>query len=319
MTTQERRTDMPTETTPYITRNPGDLITAEDWNDVQKKIKENIAKQIQDAIQKVDNVPNAANAHKLENQTPEELTNDILEKVRQELPTRTGYRKLFKRLKKGEEKVIKHQLEACPLVDVYQLDYFKVICSEDDEKSAGWVNFYLYHTSEKRIRFTDPNVTSKTTINVDIEPKEGTPYRIPFKDMLALYKVSYTETTSLGDLETEFWKAFFAEPNDSFDDDQYCHSPWFDRCCGEKRTVGDLKQKGDWNDLWFKMQPRKTINYSLTATNPTPAPTQIQVVHFDFDNLGIKLVTDPVLPTPEGEEGPVSPPDELKVMMLLKV
>ena len=46
---------MATETTPYIPHNPGDLITAEDWNDVQKKIKEDIAKQIQDAIQKVDN------------------------------------------------------------------------------------------------------------------------------------------------------------------------------------------------------------------------------------------------------------------------
>jgi hypothetical protein len=308
---------MATEATPYIPRNPGDLITAEDWNDVQKKTRDDIAKQIQDAIQKIDTVPNADNAHKLENKTPDQLSDEILERARQELPTRTGYRRLFKRLKTGEEKVIKHKLEACPLVDIYQLDYFKVICSEDDEKSVAWVNFYLYHSSEKRLRFTDTSTNKK--YEAEIEPKDGPPYRIPFLDMLGLYKVPYTETSSLGDLETEFWKAFFADPNDSFDDDQYCHSPWFDRCCGEKRAVGDLKQKGDWNDLWFKMQPRKTINYAPGATDPTPAPTQIQVAHFDFNNLGIKLVTDPVLPTPQGEKRPVSPSDELKVMVLLKV
>ncbi len=313
---------MPTDTTPYIPQNPGDLITAETWNTLQIKIKEDIARQIEDAIHKLDDVPNADNAGKLENKTLEELSDEILERARQELPERTGYRRLFKRLKTGVEKVIAHQLEACPLVDLYQLDYFRVICSEDDEKSADWVNFYLYHTSEKRIRFTDPNATPKKAIHVDIEPKDGTPFRIAFADMLALYKVPYTETTSLGDLETEFWKAFFADPNDSFDDDQYCHSPWFDRCCGEKRTVGDLKQKGDWNDLWFKVQPRKTVNYpagGAGGATPTPAPTQIQVVHFDLNRLGIKLVADPVLPKLENGPETAPPKDELKLMVLLKV
>jgi hypothetical protein len=70
MTTQERRTDMPTETTPYITRNPGDLITAEDWNEMQRKIKEDIAAQVRDAIDKIDKVPNADNAAKLETRLP---------------------------------------------------------------------------------------------------------------------------------------------------------------------------------------------------------------------------------------------------------
>lgn len=291
---------MANETTPYISHNPGDLVTAEDWNEVQVKIKEDIAKQVNEAIDKINNVPNADNAAKLENKTADELSNDILEKARQELPTRTGYRKLFKRLKLGDEKVIKHDLEACPLVDVYQLEAFEVVCSEDDEKHTASVNFYLYHTSEKRVRFTPSGAT--TGSSVEIEPTDGPPYRMAFKDLLALYKVEYTETTSLGDLETEFWKAFFAAPNDKFDDDQYCHSPWFDRCCGEKRTVKDLNQKGDWDDLWFKMMPRKTINYSGAA--PASAPTQIQVVHFDFNTLGMTLL--PGL-------------KELKVMVLLKV
>ncbi len=320
---------MATETTVYITRNPGDLITAEDWNDVQKKIREDIAKQIHDAIQKVDNVPNAENAHKLENKTADEFSNEILEEVRREIPTRTGYRKLFKLLKMGEEKVIKHGLDAYPLVDVYQLEYFKVICSEDDEKSIEWMNFYLYHSSEKRIRFTPPTPPGGPTEHVEIEPKDGPPYRIPFKDMLALYKVKYTDSSSLGDLETEFWKAFFADPNDEFDDDQCCHSPWFDRCCGEKRTVKELKDRGDWDDMWFQMRPRKTINYPLPSSTdvgnvfPSPAPTQITVTHFDFNTLGVTLLQSAIVQTVKEHEAPEPVPgvdgEELKVMLLLKV
>ena len=35
---------MPTQ--PYISRNPGDSITAEDWNALQTKIQDDIAKQV---------------------------------------------------------------------------------------------------------------------------------------------------------------------------------------------------------------------------------------------------------------------------------
>src|SRR5262252_1693576 len=67
-------------------------------------------------------------------------------------------------------------------------------------------------------------------------------------------------------------------PNDEFEEDQYCHSPWFEKCCGEQRTVGELKKRGDWDDIWFQMRPRKTINFPVppTAETPlTPAPTQV--------------------------------------------
>jgi hypothetical protein len=310
---------MANDETPYITRSPGDLLTAEDWNDIQVEIKKDIGGRVQDAIEQITSVPNADNADKLENKTSDELSEEILKKVLQQLPLHTGYRRLFKRLKTGEEKVIKHGLGASPLVDVYQLGYFDVVCSEDDEKHKEKVNLFLYHTAEKRIRFTNGGPSE----SVEIEPTGSTPFRIAFKDLLALYKVQYTDTSTLGDVETEFWDAFFADPNDAFSDDQYCHSPWFDRCCGEKRSVRDLKQRGDWDEMWLKMVTRKTINYpapqapELPGESPTPAPTQIQVVHFDFDTLGIKLVGDPLL-APALRDSTI-PQDELKVMVLLKV
>lgn len=291
---------MANETTPYISRNPGDLVTAEDWNEIQRKIKADIGKQIGDAIKNLTTVQNSENTHKIDNQTADELTKAILEKAKQELPLRTGYLRLFKRVKPTEELVIKHDLAANPVVDLYRLEEFDVICSEDGVKTKTKALFYLYHTGEKKIR---TKVDDGTTQTVVIEPDGETPFRIPFGEMLSLYNVSYNDNSSLDNLETEFWEAFFAAPNDEFDDDKYCRSPWFDKCCGDQRTVGELKQKGEWDDLWFKVMPRKTVNLATS----TPAPTPIQVRQFDLNTIGIKLLP------------PVTNGDGIPLMALLKV
>lgn len=325
---------MDNELTPYVSRNPGDLIAAEDWNDMQIMIKEDIASQVGKAIDEIESVPYAEDAGKLSGQTTEELTKDIIEKALAQIPSRSGYQRLFKVLKVGEENIVEHGLHEIPLVDVYQLDYFNVVCSEDDEKYESWVTFYLYHSGEKKLRFKPEAGAVK---NIEIEPADGRAYRIPFADMLHRYNISYTDSSSLEDLETEFWQAFLASPNDSFDDEQYCHSPWFDRCCREQATVGSIKRKNEWDEMWFQMRPRKTVNYPFTAPagtpatpdgTPMPAPTQIMVTHHDFDTLSIMLLMNPVYPVEavdiEGDQTKLKVigrdvTEELKVMLLLKV
>ncbi|HMH53346.1 MAG TPA: hypothetical protein VK548_24135 [Candidatus Acidoferrum sp.] len=303
-------------TTPYITRNPGDVWTVEDFHDIQIKTKEDIQAQVQKAVGEIKRVERAGDAEKLDGKTVDALTKEILEAALKAIPARTGYRMLFKRLKLGEERVIKHGLKACPLVDVYQLDYFRVVCADDDhDRHWAWVNFYLYHTSEKRIRLAGPPVAT-----IEIESIDSQPFKIPFWDLLKQYNVEYTDDSSLDDLVTEFWTALFAAPNDAFEPEQYCLSPWFTKCCGEKRTVGEMRKHGDFDDLWFQMRSRKTINLDLTGMTPTgeatvllPAPQQIQVVHFDFDTLGVKLLARVRHPFETLD------PRETKVMLLLKV
>ena len=332
---------------PYIEHSPGDLLTAEDWNDLQLDIKKDITTQVEDAFKKVKSVEvdKAMNAEMLGGKNVEDLTNEIVQKALSKIPMMTGYRMIFKRLEPStpvtdinnvpvpdKMKVIHHGLKACPQVDVYQLDYFRVVCSTGDDKddqNEAWVNFYLYHSSERRIRLPGGKPPS-----VEIETIDQQPYKIPFKDMLDLFKGKYgftwTPDTTLDDLETDFWKSFFHSPNDDFEEDQYCHSPWFEKCCGEKRTVAELISAGSWDDIWFQMRPRKTINYPTPTVpppatpNPTqPAPTQIEVTHFDFNTLGIALLMNPDYPPDPGT--PTDPPstkykrDELKVMLLLKV
>jgi len=338
---------------PYISRNPGDMITAGDWNNMQVDVKEDIASQIQTAIGNIQSVPHADNADKLGGQTPQQLTQSILDQAKEILPKRTGYLRSFNRLLVGKEKIIKHGLKAMPLCDVYELDYFPAICiDEENQLTPQWVNLFLYHTSEGTIKATVPGATAGTTVKVTavIEPSDQTPFRVPFADMLAYYNVEITDTKSLDDLVTDFWTAFWGDPNDKFEFDQFGQSPWFKKCCDDSRSVKELKDRGDWDDLWLKLVPRKTVNQPTTITQTqeqlcsskpplpppadwgyffdgTQAPTQIQVAHHDFDQTGIKLVSEPFFPknflSDDQKINPFSRPAnykcDLKVMVLLKV
>lgn len=326
----------------YVEAAPGGLITAEAWNEMQRRIRHDIADTTQRAVEEVTEVDRAKDAEKLEGSSAAELTDEIVRRAVQEVRALSGYRQLFKILKLNEEKVIEHKLTVMPLVDLYALDYFPVVCSEDGQIYPMWATFYLYHDSEGTIRYTGAD---NKPASLPVQPRGGHPYRIPFAELLARYRVDYSDDSSLGDVDTEFWNAFFADPNDRFDDNQYCHSPWFDRCCREEKSVRDLKKQRDWDNLYLQMRPRRvaiptvplgaTANERRPAPQPAPrpqqegedAPTLVEVVHFDFDTAGLRLLNRPAYPAelfnPEAPAGSIEVQvpgvrDELKVMVLLK-
>lgn len=270
---------------PYIKFVPGDLITAESMNEMQTLICTDVDTKVAEGVAGLTSVPNAEDADKLEGKTAEELCQEWLEKALQAIPERTGYMQVFKRLKEDDVAIIEHNLKTSPLVDIYQLRPFDVICAIDDDKHRSKVYFFLYHTSEKKIKDPDGN-------SVEIEQGDlPVQFKIPLADVLERFKVPYTPDSSLGDLETELWKAMFSPPNDDFDMDDYCHSPWFERCCREERTVESLQKKGDWNDLWLKIVPVKTINKPSSRTdlsNDEVYPTDLTVAHFNMNTVGIK-------------------------------
>jgi hypothetical protein len=328
---------------PYVEYKPGELIAAEVMNKMQSDIREDIAGQTQAAIEAINQVPSARDAERLEGQSLADITQAIIDQALSEVARHSGYSQLFKRLKVGRETIIEHNLKNCPLVDLYQLDYFEVVASEDDHRYRTWVNFFLYHSSEQRILFGPAGEGGSKRVSVVIERTTGGRYRIPCADMLARYKVDYNDNSSLAEIVTELWKAMFGSLSDRFDDDQHAHSPWFDRCCREGRIVKYLKERGHWDDLWFKMVPRKTVNYPYEHTevrqggventwelevpedsDPLPMPTQVHVSHFDFNNLGLLLLREPVY-SPEvivglGQEGRdiAAIGQELKLMVLLR-
>jgi hypothetical protein len=327
---------------PYVKTSDGDLITAALFNGVQSTIRQDIAAQVKQAVGGIKSVDQAGDSAKLGGKTPKELEESIVQRVLSEIPKHRDHRLYFKRLTKDQEKVIEHNLYRCPLIDIYQLDYFPVICatgeSRDDRRDA-YVNFYLYHSSENRFK----SVTQGSNATFEIEPTDGRnrPFRIPFTQMLQLYNVPFTDSSSLDDLETEFWKRLFeSPPNDEFDEDQYCHSPWFEKCCGEHRTVGALKKSGGWNDIMFQMRPRKVTRFPQTPFNESTtleaipsARADVMAMHFDFNSIGLRLLSDPLYPS-SPVTSPPTPPNpainiapnlsaaakrELKIMLLLKV
>jgi hypothetical protein len=312
---------------------PGQLISADLWNQTMDNIEADISSQISTAIQNIESVPKAGDADKFGGQTPDAYAAAIVARVLHELPKRTGYMTVFKDLKVGEESVVEHRLGACPLTDIYQLDYFRVVASEDDRIFEAFTTFYLYQGGESKIRFRPEESPTEKQVSINIDPPDGHAYRIPFARMLALYDVEYDDSSSLGDVENDFWSKFLSQPNDAFDDNQYYHSPWFDRCCTEGRTVKQIKSRREWDDIYFQMRPFKTFNYNPDTTSAAtpdvwPGPTKIQTAHFDFDTLGLTLIETPVIsseftsPASKGTGFPVPDSitaDHLKVMVLLKV
>jgi hypothetical protein len=318
----------------YIQRKAGDPWTVEDFHELQTMIKQDIQGSITTAIDELQEVEKAGDAEKFGGKTPDEYAKAIVDRVLAELPKRTGYLMVFKDLKLNEPSAVEHKLGAFPLTDLYQLNYFRVVASEDEHVYQTFTTFYLYHSSESSIRFKPEDGSSSFSIAID--PSDPPPYRIALQRMLELYDVQYDEESSLGDLETEFWKALFASPNDRFDDDQYCHSPWFDRCCREMRTVRHLKKRKEWDDLYFVVHPSKTVNFHPEAAadaEPTMeaspwTPNNIEVMHFDLNTLGLTLLKAADLPSnqinPATDDWDGHPPeavinDHLKVMALLKV
>lgn len=324
---------MATAVIPYVTVKPGDLISADLFNTIQEDVKADIASQIATAVGGIASVQHADDAATLDGKTTAQLIDDIINRVKALIPGRTGYMQTFNRLRVGKERVIKHDLGAPPVVDVYQLDYFNAVCATGDTPADVRimpVNFYLYHSSETKIRVGANPPTAAASVTI-YDP-ENRPIRIPFKEMLVRFGVDLTkDTETLDELEQAFWAKLFASPNDTFDSDQYCHSPWFEKCCGEKRSLKEIG--GDFDNLFFKMEPRKTINFmgtlnaDGTTIPPTPAPTKIQVAHLDYHAIGITLLETPTYPTPftpplsDNAPAPSPPADflkELKVMVILK-
>jgi hypothetical protein len=287
---------MPDPTGPYIPHQPGDLITAEDWNNLQTDVRQDMAAKITSAIATVKDVDHAKAADKLGDMTLADITKHILDLAFAQIPKRTGYMQVFLNLKVGVSKNVAHNLKAFPVVDVYQLLRFDAVCATDDtsgDARRDQALFYLYHASERRIYF------NKDT-PVDIERDDRPKFRIVWKnliDQLVEAKLlEYTDDTTIDELEVNFWKALFASPpNDDFDPDAYCHSPWFEKCCGEKRTVGDLVKHGDFKNLYLKMEPVKTVNWDPEPTVDThPAdpgvwPANVIVAQADLDTLALVL------------------------------
>ncbi|MEO1091397.1 MAG: hypothetical protein AAFX81_12220 [Pseudomonadota bacterium] len=302
----------------YVEFKAGGPVCAEEFNLMQERICADIQTQIAAAVAELTDIANAGNSEKLAGETPQELLDRFLEKAMQEFPTQTGYRMVIKRLVHGELRLIEHGLKRCPLVDVYELKSFDVVCAHDDDRHVEEVKMFLYHSSERKIRNPDPDAGGPGSIT--IEETNGPAFKYPLFEYADLLGVTYNDESSLQDFEAEFWEKMFEDPSDALDPEEFCHSPWFERCCREERTVGSLKEKGDADELFLKMIKAKTINPGLTTTDDDGndgdrterCPRDVTVAQVDLNTVGLLFQTSET--RADGE-----PPRPLCVAVLLKV
>jgi hypothetical protein len=286
---------MATETSVYVEAQPGQLITSAAWNEMQKKIKDDIQAQVAKAEQDVidGGVKRADDADKFDNKTPKGWTDDLDQRYAPKVHDHEGmanYRRYFRKMDKTEETFIllEHGLGRYPLVDVYQLLPILVPTPILPQGAATQTKFLLYYGHEE-LDLLQTNLTSKRlprrTLGNAWEP------------LLAEYQVQYTDDDSLEDLFNDFLDAFFKLP--AADEMDHQVTKWIDDH-RDKRTVGELKKRGEWDDIRWVVLPQKIVvggPPAIQNTDGSMPQNPLDVTHLSYNTLavryGVNIQTSP--------------------------
>jgi hypothetical protein len=257
---------------PYTEVQPGELITAGFMNQVQVDIKQDIADEIEaakDDLRK-NGVDKAKDADKLDGNTPDELMDKLDERYAPKTHDHEGravWRRYIKQFTPTvSEALITHDLGRYPMVDTYVLDPVTSI----NERAC------------KIVLFSGHADADELNLRVKVY-RERVVRGIPFERLAAEVGLRYTDESSIADVADDFWGAFEKDPNDEIG---HCQTEWFEDCCQKNRTVGELKSRGDWDDLYVALNPRKVAMGPGPLKNDVANPT-IVVSHVNYQTLHV--------------------------------
>jgi hypothetical protein len=306
---------MADECTPYIPRNPGDLISAEDWNDLQCKVQEDIRGTAAATEEKLkeEGVSRADNADRFDGRTPKDLTDELDERYAAKVHDHegmAGYRRFIKRFTSDLDKVlIHHKLGRFPLVDIYRLETMQNIQDDKvpnpvvlpDELKKCKLFFYYGHADAEKYGLLRHVYREKIKLG------------IPFERLLDELGVEYDDDDTIEDVLNDMWDAFMKEPNDELD---HCQSPWVRECCGQRRTVAELKKVDQWPDLYVAIFPFRVLAGEAicreSSSENTQMPCRATVLQVNYDTLFVAV---------EGLENNVDAdgnPQPMDLMILLR-
>ena len=280
---------MTEERVPYIKRNPGDLVAAEDWNELQVKIQEDMQDQIEAAKEEITEtgVERADNADKFDNKTPKGWTDDLDERYALKVHDHeelAAYRRYYKQMEPDDTIVLEHELGRFPLVDVYELQSILPAPTEGDPIDE---KFYLYYHHEERDR---------DVLYTRDRGRVRWPWGASLEQLLLEYQVEWEDDDSLGDVVNDFLDAFFAPPTDHI---THLTSLWIDD--KRDRTIEELKRRDEWPDVRWAVRPQRLVAGSpLPVIGPTPAPGAVvqmaspvvNIHHLSYDTLEVNTAAD---------------------------
>jgi hypothetical protein len=291
--------------TPYIEHSPGDLITSEDWNNVQVMIKEDIEGQVGQVKTELDDFKEApVNADTFGGKTPDEWDQKYDERYVQhaELPAGWGeYQRYFKQIDRQisiadgesiyEPAIIEHNLHRYPLASIFELVDFGLQPSDvpegTDATKLGKLKFFVYYAGHR-----DPVAERLMTRAAD-DVHWGDPLTL----IMQQFGISPEPGQSFDDVLNTLWEKMF-DPGlglDHFRRDSYGHSRYIqEQFMGkdrEKITVKDLQDWKMWEDLHMAIRPQMIpVGPPITggASGSYTGP-RVEVFHLSQNMLEIRV------------------------------
>lgn len=251
-----------TNDAPYIPRNPGDPITAEDWNALQVEVKKHISASVEAAKEEIrkTGVDQAGNSDKFATRSDTEWEQRLDERyagVSHEHEGPSVYRRYIKRFTKEEgmkQVFLEHDIGRFPLVDLYEL----LTVTNVEPHETCKVLFYYGHEDR-----------DKYSLDVSYGRDEHQ-LGLRFEAFLQELGIRYDGDDAISDVVQDMWTAFAKEPNDEI---EHCQTDWIDGCCRENKTVDELKRADQWEDLYVAIKPLKCeLTCGIPASSPRGTP-----------------------------------------------
>jgi len=274
----------------YIKRNPGDLVTSEDWNEVQEMIKKDIADQVgrvETDLNEFKEEP--VDAEKFGDNTPEEWTKEFDDRYVQHAELEAGwgeYRRYFKQIDlelaggSFEPAIIKHNLHRYPVVNIFELAKIEYETTSGDTPAVKFLVYYAGHR--------DP-----VAENLMTRGEDDVHWGDPFDLFLEQFGMSPNPTQLFDDVLNDLWGHMF-DPGlgqDHFKRESYGHSTYIQTEILDKdKTVEKLAGSGVWDDLRMAIRPQMIpVGPPLVANTDTSSYHTVQVFHLSQDILEIRV------------------------------
>ncbi len=289
---------MQNQTTPYITRNPGDLLAAGDWNQLQLDIKDDILAAKEAAKEEIreEGVNLAGNSEKFDNQSSTEWVAQLDERYAQKIHDHeeiAGYRRYIKRFTEDDDVVLlEHGLGRYPLVDVYELKELigltndGKILEECPELELDTCKLFVYYGHREAERYGLMGNVYRQKIKIGV----------PLEVFLAELSVDYEDDDTLGDVLNDMLDAFMEDPNDEI---THCRSDWIEESVKDRRKVEELKQADEWADIKVALLPvqvrgsrvRAKITMELSEMDLPPIDVEIirrvEIAHINYETTAV--------------------------------
>lgn len=259
------------EETPYIPRNPGDPITAEDWNALQVEVKNHISSRVDAAMEEIrkTGVDQAGNSDRFATRSDTEWEQHLDGRyagLTHEHEGPSVYRRYIKRFeaKDGMREVfLEHGIGRFPVVDLYEL------LTVTDEAPHDNCKVLFYYGHEDRDRYS-----------LDVSyGRDEHQLGLRFEALLQELGVRYDGDDAISDVVQDMWTAFAKDPNDEID---HCQTDWINGCCRENKTVDELKRADQWEDLFVAIKPRKCeLTCGVAASSSLREPPKGRRVPLD--------------------------------------